>query len=243
MWAPGSQGLASDTSRVQTPGSDGASDSRSSADGARRGSQPSDSIGLSTVKRTRCKTGCIPCRQRKKKCDESKPECRACEKNNIVCHYEKRRAVSHASTTRTESFNIPLEVLRLSAVTDGIDNELDRMFFAYFTNEVTRKIFFAHRAAAFAEAVHPIAIQHGIVMHSLQYLAASFWNLDPRLRSDAAVERQLYHSIHAVVVPRTGADLSGSARSALVVPLTATALLLHMQEIFFGKTVRVRSPQ
>jgi hypothetical protein len=123
-------------------------------------------------------------------------------------------------------------------VTDGIDNELDRMLFAYFNNEVTQKIFLGHRAAAFAEAVNPIAIQHGIVMHSLQFLAASFWNLDPRLRSDAAVERQLYHSMQAVVVPRTSTKSSES-----VVPLAATALLLHMQEVFFGKTVRVRSPQ
>ena len=238
-----SQDLVSTTSRLQTPGSDGACDSRSSADGARRSSQQSDNASLLAMKRTRCKTGCMPCRQRKKKCDESRSECRACEKNNIVCHYEKRRAVSHASTTRAVSSSTPFDVVRLSAVTDGIENELDRMFFAHFTTEVTRKIFFGHRATAFAEALHPIAIQHGIVMHSLQFLATSFWNLDPQLKSDAAVQRQLYHSIHAVVVPKTSADLSGSAKSALVVPLAATALLLHMQEVFFGKTVRVRSPQ
>jgi hypothetical protein len=123
-------------------------------------------------------------------------------------------------------------------VTDGIDNELDRRMFEYFTAEVTRKIFLGHRAATFAEAVHPIAIQYGIVMRSFQYLAASFWNLDPRLRSDAAVERQLYHSVHAVVVPKNRADSGASVEPALVVPLAATALLLHMQELFFGKTIR-----
>lgn len=33
----------------------------------------------------RSKTGCITCRRRKKKCDETKPACLNCEKNAVVC--------------------------------------------------------------------------------------------------------------------------------------------------------------
>ncbi|KAL5364482.1 fungal-specific transcription factor domain-containing protein [Aspergillus floccosus] len=33
----------------------------------------------------RTKTGCLPCRRRKKKCDEAKPQCRACERNKLEC--------------------------------------------------------------------------------------------------------------------------------------------------------------
>jgi len=34
---------------------------------------------------TRSKTGCATCRRRKKRCDERKPSCLACEKNNVEC--------------------------------------------------------------------------------------------------------------------------------------------------------------
>jgi hypothetical protein len=33
----------------------------------------------------RTRTGCLTCRQRKKKCDEVKPHCRACERNKLDC--------------------------------------------------------------------------------------------------------------------------------------------------------------
>ena len=33
----------------------------------------------------RTRTGCLPCRQRKKKCDEAKPRCRACTRNKLQC--------------------------------------------------------------------------------------------------------------------------------------------------------------
>ncbi|VUC29727.1 unnamed protein product [Clonostachys rosea] len=33
----------------------------------------------------RVRTGCIPCRRRKKKCDERKPTCLGCERNAVTC--------------------------------------------------------------------------------------------------------------------------------------------------------------
>lgn len=33
----------------------------------------------------RTRTGCLSCRQRKKKCDEVKPHCQACERNKLAC--------------------------------------------------------------------------------------------------------------------------------------------------------------
>lgn len=37
------------------------------------------------VAKGRSKTGCITCRRRKKKCDETKPSCLNCQKNAVVC--------------------------------------------------------------------------------------------------------------------------------------------------------------
>lgn len=35
----------------------------------------------------RTRTGCLTCRQRKKKCDEEKPRCRACKRNKLDCSW------------------------------------------------------------------------------------------------------------------------------------------------------------
>lgn len=35
----------------------------------------------------RTRTGCLPCRRRKKKCDEAKPQCRACARNKLQCNW------------------------------------------------------------------------------------------------------------------------------------------------------------
>ncbi|KAL4887679.1 fungal-specific transcription factor domain-containing protein [Aspergillus karnatakaensis] len=42
----------------------------------------------------RSKTGCLTCRQRKKKCDERKSTCAACHRNNLVCRWQPADAVA-----------------------------------------------------------------------------------------------------------------------------------------------------
>lgn len=41
--------------------------------------------GQNKVAKGRSKTGCITCRRRKKKCDETRPSCLNCQKNAVVC--------------------------------------------------------------------------------------------------------------------------------------------------------------
>ena len=36
-------------------------------------------------RRTRVKTGCLPCRLRRKKCDEGRPICSGCKRNHLIC--------------------------------------------------------------------------------------------------------------------------------------------------------------
>lgn len=37
----------------------------------------------------RCKSGCLTCRQRKKKCDEGKPDCSNCLRNRVRCRWPR----------------------------------------------------------------------------------------------------------------------------------------------------------
>jgi hypothetical protein len=46
---------------------------------------PLPTPGQTKVAKGRSKTGCITCRRRKKKCDETKPACLNCQKNAVVC--------------------------------------------------------------------------------------------------------------------------------------------------------------
>lgn len=52
---------------------------------------------------TRSRTGCLTCRRRRKKCDERKPSCCNCERNNLECdgYQAPVKWISHAPTTGT----------------------------------------------------------------------------------------------------------------------------------------------
>lgn len=40
----------------------------------------------------RARTGCLPCRARKKKCDEARPECAGCQRNHLLCKWQNAKA-------------------------------------------------------------------------------------------------------------------------------------------------------
>ncbi|GAA5842189.1 hypothetical protein JCM9279_002815 [Rhodotorula babjevae] len=46
--------------------------------------------GNSRIKRRRTRNGCLPCRKRKKLCDEVKPACGACERLVLTCEWEDK---------------------------------------------------------------------------------------------------------------------------------------------------------
>lgn len=53
---------------------------------------------------TRTKTGCQPCKLRKKKCDEQRPSCLACDRNKLICSWpendDRPRSIILASAAR-----------------------------------------------------------------------------------------------------------------------------------------------
>lgn len=60
-------------------------------------------IAKEKKKITRTKTGCFCCRKRKKKCDERKPICSGCLRNNLTCVYptdeELKKTFTPSSTS------------------------------------------------------------------------------------------------------------------------------------------------
>ncbi|KAK1593718.1 fungal-specific transcription factor domain-containing protein [Colletotrichum navitas] len=50
----------------------------------------------------RVRTGCLTCRGRKKKCDETKPRCRGCERNKLECQWPLTGSSSGASRSARE---------------------------------------------------------------------------------------------------------------------------------------------
>lgn len=52
---------------------------------AEESSLGSDVYALANVPKKRVRTGCLSCRRRKKKCDETKPKCRNCHRNHLRC--------------------------------------------------------------------------------------------------------------------------------------------------------------
>lgn len=62
----------------------------------------SDTIGKTKdVKpQQRCRTGCLTCRHRKKKCDESHPSCAGCRRNNLDCQWESNISLSKSRCRR-----------------------------------------------------------------------------------------------------------------------------------------------
>ncbi|GMM27763.1 hypothetical protein DAMA08_004790 [Martiniozyma asiatica (nom. inval.)] len=60
---------------------------------------PKNSLLKEKKKITRTKSGCFCCRKRKKKCDEQKPACSGCIRNNLECVYPDMEHI-HKSSAR-----------------------------------------------------------------------------------------------------------------------------------------------
>lgn len=53
----------------------------------------------------RSRTGCLTCRRRKKKCDESHPSCSGCRRNNLECYWESNAPI--CTTRRKRKKKVP----------------------------------------------------------------------------------------------------------------------------------------
>lgn len=193
----------------------------------------------------RSKTGCGTCRRRKKKCDEGKPSCMNCEKNNVFCDgYEAkqpwRSGKQRALTIRTNSSNIPPELPQL---VDGVDGSIDQMFFQHFTCQVSRVLSLNDHHNPFLDIIVPMAMSHAGLMHSLLYLSGSCLIAKESIPNWEWVQRQEIHSSKALRLLHqdiASTSLTSPAEENVVAtmsdPSIAQTLILCLQTVCAGDT-------
>ncbi|KAI9814288.1 MAG: hypothetical protein M1832_005928 [Thelocarpon impressellum] len=189
----------------------------------------------------RSKTGCVTCRRRKKKCDETKPQCLNCQKNAAVCEGYPERVVWKSGRQKAEEARQAFASTRpreLPALIDGVENETDRFFLDHFALRVSNVLTLHNDDKnPFREILLPMAIQHKGLMHALLCLSGS--HLRPR-NPEAFGERQNYHFDEACRVLRQDKKLDDQAhgRSTEMIddPTVASTLVLLLNSICKGET-------
>ncbi|WPH00378.1 Hypothetical protein R9X50_00320500 [Acrodontium crateriforme] len=169
--------------------------------------------------RVRSKTGCGTCRRRKKKCDEAKPHCLNCEKNNVVCDgYEPKQLWTSGGRQRSYSARTVQRPIsrafatpnNLPLLIPGVDGPTDQHFFQNFLCHLGTGLCLPDERGAnpFLDVIVPMAMAHAGVMHSLLFLSGSCLQAnDPNPQAEWG-SRTEYHSSQAVRILQ--ADLSAS---------------------------------
>ncbi|EEP81991.1 OefC protein [Uncinocarpus reesii 1704] len=200
--------------------------------------------GQAKVTKGRSKTGCITCRRRKKKCDETKPSCLNCQKNSVVCEGYPAKEIWKSGKQKLEEAarrNSMAFISRgLPILIDGIETEVDRRFLDHFVYDFSRVLTLVNDDSnPFKEILLPMATQHTGLMHSLMCLAGSHLssrNPEPRFK-----ERKHYHFDRAITDLRNtiAARSSGNGEESEFLiedPMIASTIALCLNTICEGET-------
>ncbi|EED20279.1 C6 transcription factor OefC [Talaromyces stipitatus ATCC 10500] len=201
--------------------------------------------GQMKVAKGRSKTGCITCRRRKKKCDETKPACLNCQKNAVVCEgYPPKEIWKSGKQKMADAVrrtSISLLPRGLPILIDGIETEVDRRFLDHFVFDFSRVLTLINDDSnPFKEILLPMATQHRGLMHSLMCLSGS--HLSARDPEPRFKERKHYHFDRAITDLRESINAAPLAEDAqepqLLVedPIIASTLALCLNTICEGET-------
>ncbi|KAL9622735.1 MAG: hypothetical protein Q9160_002853 [Pyrenula sp. 1 TL-2023] len=164
--------------------------------------------------RPKAKTGCLTCRRRRVKCDESRPTCNRCTKGRYVCDGYERE-----------------EPTACKVVLELIANSADRRSVQYFW-ERTRHEYAPYYVRAFFQSTAPQGSQsHPAILHALVAVAAqheymespeSQWRIGER--PDTFAMRHYQKAIKALVQPSNQMHIS-------VEVMLASCLLLFFYDM------------
>ncbi|KAI9811786.1 MAG: hypothetical protein M1826_003097 [Phylliscum demangeonii] len=191
----------------------------------------------------RSKTGCITCRRRKKKCDETKPHCLNCQKNAVMCEGYPERVMWKSGRQRAEEARAARAGTRpqeLPVLVDGIETEVDRILLDHFTQKARQvtTLFFREDTKALQLQLLPLAIRHKGLMHALLVFSASHLSSSDH---EPISERQHHHYLCALHELRTDTirargHAHAYALEAVDDPTVAAALVLCLDMICSGAT-------
>ncbi|KAL3496927.1 fungal-specific transcription factor domain-containing protein [Aspergillus germanicus] len=151
------------------------------------------------VTKGRSKTGCITCRRRKKKCDETKPACLNCQKNAVVCEGYPPKEIWRSGKQKLEEAarNNSIISRSLPILIDGIETDMDRKLLDHFVYGFSRVLTLINDDSnPFKEILLPMATQHRGLMHSLMCLSGSHLSV---LQPDSGVNERRYYHFHRAI--------------------------------------------
>lgn len=199
--------------------------------------------GQVKITKGRSKTGCITCRRRKKKCDETKPACLNCQKNAVVCEGYPPKEIWKSGKQKQEDAAARCQTMisrALPFLIDGIESDIDRRFLDHFVYGFSRVLTLINDDSnPFKEILLPMATQHRGLMHSLMCLSGSHLSgLEPEPR---VIERK-YHHFHRAIRDLksniTASSKGGGEEPELLVedPIIASTIALSLNTICEGET-------
>ncbi len=189
----------------------------------------------------RSKTGCITCRRRKKKCDEAKPTCEHCRKNNVHCEGYPPKTYwggGKGKTNKERRLSVIDGPRELPVLIGGIESDLDWFFFEHFNLQMSRVLsLWTDKHNPFKELLLPMAMEHRGLMHSVLCLSGS--HLVNREQNDSFERRQLYHFDHAIDLLRRDENMqrrfNGDHTAIVDDPVVAQTLVLCLRSICAGE--------
>ncbi|KAL2815549.1 fungal-specific transcription factor domain-containing protein [Aspergillus granulosus] len=155
--------------------------------------------GQVKITKGRSKTGCITCRRRKKKCDETKPACLNCQKNAVVCEGYPPKEIWRSGKQKLEEAARTNSIIcrSLPILIDGIETDMDRKLLDHFVYGFSRVLTLINDDSnPFKEILLPMATQHRGLMHSLMCLSGSHLSV---LQPDAGVNERRYYHFHRAI--------------------------------------------
>ncbi|KAF1950023.1 hypothetical protein CC80DRAFT_510016 [Byssothecium circinans] len=140
------------------------------------------------------RSGCIPCKARHVKCDESRPVCFTCERYGSKCEYPKPKAPSADSPASTPSL---LPILP-NTINHGKDPELEipqlRLLHHFTTVTAKTLAYDADAEDVFSSFMVKASFDHPFLLHGILALSAlHLGHLQPNLRKVYALEADRHH--------------------------------------------------
>ncbi|KAE9365053.1 hypothetical protein N431DRAFT_549382 [Stipitochalara longipes BDJ] len=145
---------------------------------------PSEAAKLRRVGHPKARTGCLVCKARKVKCDETQPQCYRCKALDFACRYPPPKAPKQSSLSSSRSTLLIPIVPRLSSLaltpnpSSSIPgNESERRYFQLFQDRLSSE-FCGYFASPFwtqvilQECHHNPAVRHAIFALSALYKAS-----------------------------------------------------------------------